>query len=109
MTPRQAETLNFIRSYKADHGCSPSYDDIRVELGLGSKSGVHRLVTSLRDQGHISINRGHARSIEIISLTHEGHIREQVYGAFKVFYANGMALPSTSELAAFLGFGSGHS
>lgn len=102
MTPRQAEALTFIRSFIADHGHSPSYVEMCDGFGLRSKSGVHRLVYALRDQGHISLADGRARSIAVTSVSHDGEMKEQVFGAIRVFRSNGMALPSKLELAVYL-------
>ena len=51
MTPRQRDALAFIRTFIAATGTSPSYDEIAVALGLKNKSGVHRLVLALVEQG----------------------------------------------------------
>lgn len=54
MTPKQSELLDFIKAYTAEHGCSPSFEEMMHGLGLKSKSGVHRLLASLKEQGCIS-------------------------------------------------------
>lgn len=66
MTPQQSRTLRFLESYIADHGFSPSYEDIRVGLGFSSKHHVHRLVYALKAQGRITLRPGRDRSIEIL-------------------------------------------
>lgn len=66
MTLRQSRTLTFITNYIAERGYSPSYDEMRVHLGLVSKSGIHRLVQSLAKRGLIKITPGCARSVELV-------------------------------------------
>lgn len=66
LTKQQSIALAFIRRHCAEHGFSPSYQEIAQALGLKSRSGVHRLVAALEERGFI--NRGapyRARSIGI--------------------------------------------
>lgn len=51
LTPRQKETLDFIKGYIEARGSSPTYDEIQQAVGLSSKSGVHRLVVGLCERG----------------------------------------------------------
>jgi repressor LexA len=67
MTPRQFELLTFVRTYVAEHGYSPSYSEMATAIGLGSKSGIHRLVTALAERGHISRLPNRQRSIRVIA------------------------------------------
>lgn len=66
LTPRQRETLTFIEQYIAARGCSPTYDEIKDGLGIGSKSGVHRLVVALERRGHVKRLPNMGRSITVI-------------------------------------------
>jgi SOS-response transcriptional repressor LexA len=67
LTRKQRDVLNFIRGYIATNsGLSPSYDDILSEVGLGSKSGVHRVIHGLIERGFIEIIPGKARSITLL-------------------------------------------
>ena len=65
MTPGQANLLAFIGLYIDEHGYSPSYEEMRAELGLKSKSGIHRLVTALVERGLVSRLPGRARAITL--------------------------------------------
>lgn len=53
LTSKQAQLLDFIRDYRSENGFTPSYDEMREEMGLASKSGIHRLVTALEERGHV--------------------------------------------------------
>jgi repressor LexA len=70
MTAQQRALLDFIRRYITEHqGVSPSFDEMRDALGLASRSGIHRLVTALKDQGYIATGRkAAARQIEVLRL-----------------------------------------
>lgn len=53
LTARQKEVLDFIRQYSTKEGIAPSYDEIRIAVGLKSKSGVFRIVNALVERGRI--------------------------------------------------------
>jgi repressor LexA len=68
MTKRQAQLLAFIRAYAVEHqNASPSYQEIAVALGLRSKSGVHRIVHGLENQGLIVRSEDLNRSIRVVA------------------------------------------
>jgi SOS-response transcriptional repressor LexA len=53
LTKRQRQTLKFITSYMDKNDYAPTYDEIRAELGIASKSGINRLVLALEQRGLI--------------------------------------------------------
>lgn len=65
MSPQEHRCLETIRRLSAD-GVSPSYDEIRLHLGLASKCGVHRLVSALVAKGHLVQIEGRARSLKVV-------------------------------------------
>ena len=66
MTPTQYKLWKFVRAYIGEHGFSPTYEEIRIELALASKSGVVRLVDGLVNQGKIRRDRRRHRNLETI-------------------------------------------
>ena len=67
LTHLQAQLLDFIKKYQAENnGVSPSFDEMRQEMGLASKSGVHRLMQALEERGHITRPYYRARCIQIV-------------------------------------------
>ena len=50
LTKRQHEALAYIERYCKETGMSPTYDEIRIALGLKSKSGVHRIISALSER-----------------------------------------------------------
>lgn len=66
ITPRQRDAMIAIQGYTEQHGCAPSYDDIRCLIGLASKGSVHRIVNGLADRGYLSLWPARPRSIEIL-------------------------------------------
>lgn len=64
MTARQVDALEFIKAYSRKNcGHTPTFDQIKDGIGLGSKAGVHRLVAALKERGFIDHFPGKARSI----------------------------------------------
>lgn len=65
MTSRQQDAYDFIRSYIDEHSMSPTFEEIKAGLGLGSKSGVTRIVYGLAERGLIRLLPKKARSIVV--------------------------------------------
>lgn len=68
LTIRQGEVLNFIRAYHAERGFAPSFAEIAEGVGLGSKSGVSRIVDGLVERGYIGRMAHQARSIVVLGV-----------------------------------------
>lgn len=66
MTRKQKEVLDYIKSYLAERGYSPSMENIAMDCGLGSKSAAWRMVERLIEDGYISKRGNRARSLEIV-------------------------------------------
>ena len=49
LTSKQAKLLDFLTNTLKNNKVSPSFDEMREFLGLNSKSGVHRLISSLEE------------------------------------------------------------
>lgn len=66
LTPRQRDLMRFIQRYVDANGCSPSLDEARVALGLGSKATIFRALDNLEGRGFISRMEYRQRSIAIL-------------------------------------------
>jgi repressor LexA len=66
LTPKQSRLLEYLISTLKDNRVSPSFDEMRQFLGLSSKSGVHRLISSLEERGFIKRLHNKARAIKIL-------------------------------------------
>jgi repressor LexA len=53
LTRKQHELLLFIHQRLKETGVPPSFDEMKEELGLASKSGIHRLITALEERGFL--------------------------------------------------------
>lgn len=65
LTAKQRELLTFIERRLETSKVPPSFEQMRVHLGLGSKSGVFRLVEALEERGHIVRKPNCAHSIAL--------------------------------------------
>lgn len=68
LTQKQKELLLFIHQRTRETGVSPSFDEMKDELELKSKSGIHRLIMALVERGFIRRLPHRARAIEVIRL-----------------------------------------
>lgn len=68
LTKKQHELLMFIHRRLQESGVSPSFDEMKDELDLASKSGIHRLITALEERGFVKRMEHRARAIEVIKL-----------------------------------------
>jgi len=62
LTPRMRELLVYIQTREL----CPSFEEMRKALGLGSRSGVFRLLEALEERGFIRRLRNRARAIEVL-------------------------------------------
>ena len=65
ITKRQKEVLEFIKSFIASKGYSPTLEEIRKKLRLSAVSTVHQHINALIDKGYIKKFDNLARAIEI--------------------------------------------
>jgi repressor LexA len=68
LTRKQYELLMFIEQHLRTTGISPSFDEMRIALELRSKSGIHRLISSLEERGFIARRPNRARALEVIKM-----------------------------------------
>lgn len=65
LTPKQKETLDFIRSYISRRGMSPLVTDIQEEFNLSSLRSVTQRLDALERKGLIQRNRFQHRGVSI--------------------------------------------
>ncbi|MEW6016679.1 MAG: hypothetical protein AB1760_01240 [Pseudomonadota bacterium] len=63
-TDRQDACLRAIRKLTV-RGVPPSIEELRIHLGMGSRSGVHGLLVELREKGLVSWTPNQARSLVV--------------------------------------------
>lgn len=66
LTKKQRSLLELIQRRIESTGVAPSFDEMKDEMGLKSKSGVHRMVMALKEKGFIARLENRARALEIL-------------------------------------------
>lgn len=72
MTPGEFAVITAIKGLTRQTGYPPSYVEIGRAAGIPSKSGVHRILNSLRDRGCIYFENHRNRSA-VVLVEYEGH------------------------------------
>ncbi len=65
LTKKQKELFVFLSDYISSNDISPSFEEMKNAVNLKSKSGIHRLITSLEQRGYIKRLKHKARAMEI--------------------------------------------
>ena len=65
LTKKQKELFVYLRDYIFSNHISPSFEEMKNAVNLKSKSGIHRLITSLEQRGYIKRLKHKARAMEI--------------------------------------------
>ena len=68
LTRKQHELLVFIDRHLRQTGFSPSFDEMKLALGLRSKSGIHRLISALEERQFLGRRHHRARALEVLRL-----------------------------------------
>ena len=66
LTKKQKELFDYLSKYISENDISPSFEEMKEAVNLKSKSGIHRLITSLEQRGFIKRLKHKARAMEII-------------------------------------------
>ncbi len=66
LTRKQKELFDYLKEYMSSNQISPSFEEMKEAVNLKSKSGIHRLITSLEQRGFIKRLKHRARAMEIV-------------------------------------------
>ena len=66
LTKKQKELFDYLKQYMSNNQISPSFEEMKEAVNLKSKSGIHRLISSLEERGFIKRLKHKARAMEII-------------------------------------------
>jgi len=65
LTARQDDLLRYLIAREESGQGTPSFEEMKVALGLRSKSGIDRLVSALEERGHVKRVPNRARQITV--------------------------------------------
>lgn len=63
LTKKQKQVFDFINTYIAENGISPTIEEIRKKLKLKAVSTIHEHINSLKEKGYLSKSENSARSL----------------------------------------------
>lgn len=66
LTPSQYKALQFIKSFTAEHGYAPSFQEIAHGIGIVSRGYVSKVIDALIERGAVSKFPNAQRSIVVI-------------------------------------------
>jgi SOS-response transcriptional repressor LexA len=66
-TPRQLRVLVALSIFHADHGYSPSFEQLREAVGFRALKGVADHLEALRTRGLVLWERGQTRTLRLTS------------------------------------------
>ncbi len=72
LTKKQRDLLLLINERVSENGVPPSFDEMKVAMGVKSKSGIHRIIGILEERGFIKRLPHRARALEVIRLPDGG-------------------------------------
>ncbi len=65
LTKKQKQVFDFINTYIAENGISPTIEEIRKKLKLKAVSTVHEHINSIKEKGYLSKSENSARSLSL--------------------------------------------
>ena len=66
LTKKQNKLFNFLKDRIKKTNVSPSFEEMKIAMGLKSKSGIQRLIDGLVERGFIEKKNNKKRAINII-------------------------------------------
>ena len=79
LTKKQKELYDFLDNYIKSNQISPSFEEMKKAVNLKSKSGIHRLITSLEQRGFIKRLKHKARAMEITKKLYQNNSNGSSY------------------------------
>ena len=67
LTKKQSKLYNFLKDKIKKTNVSPSFEEMKIAMGLKSKSGIQRLVNGLIERGFIEKENNKKRAINIVN------------------------------------------
>ncbi len=97
LTKKQKQVFDFINTYLAENGISPTIEEIRKKLKLKAVSTIHEHINSLKNKGYLSQSENSARS-----LTPKKEIRPVIQIPILGSIKAGYPLPAIEERDGFV-------
>jgi repressor LexA len=92
ITRRQHQVYDFISRFVAEHGYSPSFEEIASGLELSSLATVHKHISNLEKKGLLTRDYNRSRSIDLVPP--KGRLKQSMS------VNTGLVLPLLGRIAA---------
>ena len=66
LTTKQQQVLDAVREFQAQNGYPPTVRELAEMFGQSSTAGIHKILTILRDKGHLIKDDRKSRSLGIV-------------------------------------------
>ena len=96
LTKKQKELFVYLNNYISSNEISPSFEEMKNAVNLKSKSGIHRLITSLEQRGYIKRLKHKARAMEITKDLPNNNVKTINYAKEESF----LSIPLVGAIAA---------
>ena len=96
LTKKQRELFLYLKDYISSNEICPSFEEMKNAVNLKSKSGIHRLITSLEQRGYIKRLKHKARAMEITKELSNNYINTPIEDIEKSF----LNIPLIGSIAA---------
>ena len=65
LTIKQKKLFDFLNSYHSKFQIYPTFEEMKINLNIKSKSGIHKLLSSLEEKGYIKRLPHRARALKL--------------------------------------------
>ena len=86
LTFKQKKLLDFLVDYYNENNVYPTFDEMRDFLKIKSKSGIHKLLSSLEEKGYVNRLPHKARALSINSSVNENEKNLPFHGRIAAGY-----------------------
>ena len=77
LTFKQKKLLDFLEQYFKRNKVFPTFDEMKIKLSIKSKSGIHKLLSSLEEKGYIERLPHKARALRINNSVNHNIVKNE--------------------------------
>ena len=77
LTFKQKKLLDFLEQYFKRNKIFPTFDEMKSKLSIKSKSGIHKLLSSLEEKGYIERLPHKARALKINNIKNNSIVKHE--------------------------------
>lgn len=110
LTSRQSQILSLIISSIEKNGICPSFEEMKNQIGVKSKSGIHAILSALEERKYIRKLPNKARAVEVLKLPNGKQYNQTFTGQNtlqnqqeSITYPNQMSMKSDNTEVPLLG------